>query len=197
MNHPELDARYWENRYLKGDTGWDMNQVSPPIKAYIDQLTDKQEKILIPGAGNAYEAEYLHRQGFPNCYVLDFSASAMNNFRTRVPDFPQDRCIQQNFFEVNPTFDLIIEQTFFCALKPELREKYARKMHELLSKNGKLVGLLFDAPMNEDEPPFGGNREEYYNYFQPYFHMDCIEPCYNSIPPRAGKELFLILRKKT
>lgn len=40
---------YWTERYGKGETGWDIGHVSTPIKEYVDQLEDKELKILIPG----------------------------------------------------------------------------------------------------------------------------------------------------
>ena len=43
---------YWEERYQKQDTGWDIGTISTPLKEYIDQLTDKKCRILLPGAGN-------------------------------------------------------------------------------------------------------------------------------------------------
>ena len=52
----ELNQEFWAKKYVSGETGWDMGMVSPPIKAYIDQLENKDLSILIPGAGNAYEA---------------------------------------------------------------------------------------------------------------------------------------------
>jgi hypothetical protein len=42
-------------------------------------------------------------------------------------------------------------------------------MHELLKLNGKLVGLLFNIPLNTTHPPFGGNKEEYQKQFSPFF----------------------------
>jgi hypothetical protein len=51
------------NVIRSNETGWDLGQVSPPLKAYIDQLTDKNLRILIPGCGNSYEAEYLLEKG--------------------------------------------------------------------------------------------------------------------------------------
>jgi len=59
MEIPKFDELFWSSKYQEGQTGWDMGEVSPPIKAYIDQLTNKDLSILIPGAGNAYEAAYL------------------------------------------------------------------------------------------------------------------------------------------
>ena len=38
---------YWEERYQKGETGWDAGKITTPIKEYIDQLTNKNLKILI------------------------------------------------------------------------------------------------------------------------------------------------------
>ena len=54
-----LDAEYWNNRYISHDFKWDLGEVSDPLKHYFDQLTDTNLHILIPGAGNAHEAEYL------------------------------------------------------------------------------------------------------------------------------------------
>jgi len=31
-----LDEQYWNNRYINNETGWDLRQVSPPLKAYFD-----------------------------------------------------------------------------------------------------------------------------------------------------------------
>jgi len=191
----ELDKTFWEERYKNLSTGWDIGAVSEPLKVYIDSLQDLSLSILIPGAGNSYEAEYLHQKGFTNVDVIDIAAAPLRNFQSRVPDFPAENLIQTDFFEWTKTYDLILEQTFFCALKPGLRPAYAKKMSQLLNPNGKLVGLLFDFPLTESGPPFGGSLEEYLNYFEPYFKITKLERCYNSISPRAGNELFIIFEK--
>jgi len=196
MTIEQLDKEYWTKRYTENETGWDIGAVSTPLKMYIDQLRDKNLKILIPGAGNAYEAEYLFNEGFKNVTVVDISEEPLKNIKTRIPNFPESQLICQDFFEHTQQYDLIIEQTFFCALNPSLRKEYAKKMHELLVPNGKLVGLLFNVPLNETHPPFGGNAEEYKPYFSELFNFKTFEPCYNSIKPRAERELFICLEKK-
>lgn len=189
----ELNAQYWDERYRNDDFGWDIGSVSPPLKAYIDQLSDRDLKILIPGAGNAYEAEYLHAKGFANVYVLDIATVVFDNIRGRVPSFPGNHFIQEDFFTHRGQYDLILEQTFFCALDPALRKSYVSKMHTILKPAGKLVGVLFGHPMNADKPPFGGSLEEYEGLFFPAFQKRIFGPCYNSIEKRAGLELFMIL----
>jgi len=173
------------------NTGWDIGHISTPLKAYFDQLTNKDLKILIPGCGNAYEAEYLYNKGFKNVYVVDLSETALHNFKNRVPDFTQPQLLHLDFFDLDMRFDLIIEQTFFCAIEPSLRARYAQKMSRLLTDSGKLVGLLFNDALNLQQPPFGGNKKEYLTYFIPYFNIAIFESCYNSIESRKNRELFI------
>lgn len=141
----KLNKSFWDNRYKDNNIAWDIGCVSTPLKAYFDQLKNKDLKILIPGGGNSYEAEYLHNSGFVNVYVVDILSIPLNGLQQRLPDFPSDHFIHSNFFDLEMTFDLIIEQTFFCALEKSLRSKYVSKTNALLNKNGKIVGLFFDV----------------------------------------------------
>ncbi|MCK0180250.1 TPMT family class I SAM-dependent methyltransferase [Flavobacteriaceae bacterium S0862] len=192
----KLNKSFWEHRYRENKTGWDLGHVSLPIQTYIDQLTNKDLKILIPGAGNSYEAEYLWEKGFKNVFVLDIANQPLINFKKRVTKFPDKQLINKDFFELKNSFDLIIEQTFFCALQPTLRKNYSNKMNELLKENGKLVGLLFNFELTKEGPPFGGSKTEYLNLFSSVFKIKTLEKSYNSIKPREDIELFFIFEKK-
>ena len=66
-------------------------------------------------------------------------------------------------------------------------------MKELLKPKGKLVGLLFNAPLNTDRPPFGGDKKEYLGLFKTYFNSVKINHAFNSIPSRHGRELFIMI----
>lgn len=190
----DLSKEFWDNRYRTNETGWDIGYISTPLKHYIDQLEDKSTRILIPGGGNAYEAEYLWQQGYKNTFLLDIAPLPLENFRKRVPFFPKEQLLCEDFFQHKGEYNLILEQTFFCAIDPTLRKSYAKQMHELLKPGGKLVGLLFDDnKLNNDKPPFGGTKEEYIGYFEPYFQLKVFETAYNSITPRMARELFIML----
>lgn len=195
MKKNKFDRSYWELRYEENKTGWNIGYASPPIKEYIEQLEDKSATILIPGAGNSYEAQLLWNNGFINTFVLDIAKQPLENLKNRVETFPNNQLLHQDFFELNKTFDLIIEQTFFCALNPNLRNQYAEKMYQLLKPNGKLVGLFFDFPLTESGPPFGGSIEEYKSIFGKYFKIKTLERATNSIKERQGKELFFIFER--
>ena len=191
-----LDAEFWNRRYEDKDTGWDLKNVSPPIKKYFDGIENKNLSLLIPGAGNAWEAEYLFQSGFKNVHVLDYAPLAIENFKNRFPGFPESQIHCEDFFKHSGKYDCIIEQTFFCALDPGLRPAYVEKMHGMLKTGGVIVGLLFNDTLNRDKPPFGGNEAEYRELFEGKFELEKLETAFNSVEPRAGREFFILFRAK-
>ena len=192
----KFDVSLWENKYANNATGWDIGYISTPLKTYFNQIEDKDISILIPGAGHSYEAEYLYESGFKNVSLLDFASQPLGNFSARVPNFPKDQLIKDDFFNHVGTYDLIVEQTFFCALDPSLRNAYVKKVYELLSENGKLTGVFFDFPLTKQGPPFGGSANEYTTRFTKSFTIKVLETAHNSINERATKELFAIFEKR-
>lgn len=191
-----LSKNYWDERWQKDDTGWDIGYVSPPLKAFIDQYPDKQSRVLIPGAGSSYEATYLVQQGFTAVTVIDISPSAIEKAKQIAGNDSSIEFICGNFFELKNEYDLIIEQTFFCALDPSLRPDYVKQMHHLLSPAGMLAGVLFGIIFDAPGPPFGATKEQYQQFFEPLFHIRKLELCYNSIERRQGNELFVMLNKR-
>lgn len=193
-----LTSEYWDNRYLESTTIWDLGIISAPLKEYLEKLTDKNISILIPGCGNAHEAEWLMKNGFTNVTLIDIADEAVKGLKAKFKNEEERghiRILFQDFFLLHQTFDLIIEQTFFCALDPNLRKHYVKQMSSLLSAKGKLVGVLFATEFEKEGPPFGGSGEEYQALFEKHFAKLKIEPCYNSVAPRAGNEFFMIAQK--
>jgi SAM-dependent methyltransferase len=189
-----LDKTYWDNQYQSNAIGWDLGEVSPPIKKYIDTLQNKNIKILIPGCGNTYEAEYLLQQGFTDITVIDIAPTLVEKLQQKFSSNKNIKVILGDFFEHKGKYDLIIEQTFFCALPPTLRQKYVYKMHKLLNTDGLIVGLLFNRTF-ETNPPFGGSKKEYEVLFKDAFIFNQFDVCNNSALPRINTELFVEFKK--
>ena len=196
MSNTPVGETYWNNRYIDKTTQWDLGEVSPPIKAYIDQLTNKNLRILIPGCGNTYEAEYLLQQGFTNITVIDIAPLLVADLQKKFAGNQNINIVLGDFFEHEGQYDLIIEQTFFCALPPSMRSSYVSKMKFLLTANAKLAGVLFHKEFEAEEPPFGGYKNEYIGLFENDFIFKTFETCYNSFEKRKGSELFIILVRK-
>jgi SAM-dependent methyltransferase len=187
-----LNKRFWEHRYEHEQTGWDLGAVSPPLKAFIDHLSNKEVAILIPGCGNGYEAEYLLASGFSNVTVLDIAEMPLQNLQKRLSDPEGLQLVCTDFFEHKGQYDLILEQTFFCALDPARRTDYVQQMHSLLKPGGHLAGVLFNVEFEKEGPPFGGEEMEYRKIFKPFFKMLKMDICENSVQPRMNTELFFV-----
>src|SRR5437773_1574042 len=121
-----LDSTYWDNRYRTDQTGWDIGYPSTPLKTYIDQLEQKDIAILVPGCGNGYEVEYLLQKGFNNITAIDISSVLTKAFAEKLADYLEKELtiITGDFFELQKQYDIILEQTFFCALDPSFRQAY-------------------------------------------------------------------------
>lgn len=194
-----LDKWYWNKRYKEGQTAWDASEITRPIKEWADSIENKNQAILIPGCGNAHEALYMLNAGFTNITVVDFAEEPIKNIAALAKKFLDNgslKLIQNDFFELNGNYDMVIEQTFYCAIDPKQRDRYALKMAELIIPNGILAGVFFSFPLSQEGPPFGGSAEEYHKRFSPNFEIQILENCRNSIKPREGRELFLKMKRR-
>jgi SAM-dependent methyltransferase len=194
---PPLSSDYWNHRYLEHNTPWDIGQPSPPLMDFVQQTSglDANARILLPGAGHGHEAILLRKLGFEQVYVCDWAERAFEHLLAAMPDFPREHLLVQDFFSIDTTFDLLLEQTFFCAILPAMRSAYARKCFNLLRPGGRLAGVLFASHFPFQGPPFGGTHAEYLALFKPYFEIERLGLATNSIGPRAGNEIWLELRK--
>ena len=190
-----LDGTYWDERYQQENTGWDIGYANNALVEYALTSVPKDARILIPGAGHAYELEALWKAGYQNVFAMDLSPTAKANFMKRVTDFPDEHYSLGDFFESDQKFDVVLEQTFFCAINPNLRSTYVQHMHRILNEKGVIAGVLFnfEKPIG---PPFGGSIAEYQSLFGELFQIKIMEECRNSIQPRQGNELFIELIKK-
>lgn len=191
-----IDESYWDFKWKSNQTGWDVGKATPAITKYIEQYDNKNSAILIPGCGNAYEAEFLVASGFTNINLIDIAPNAVGKLKDKFASVSQVKVFCGDFFDHQGNYDLIIEQTFFCAITPARRTDYVEKMASLLNENGKIIGLLFNKAFENQGPPFGGSLSEYKVIFEPYFTIKTMDECYNSILPRANSEVFINLVKK-
>ncbi|RQO32449.1 SAM-dependent methyltransferase [Taibaiella sp. KBW10] len=191
-----LDKTYWNTQWENEQIGWDIGYAAPAIVAYMQQYPNKEARILIAGCGNAYEAEALCDMGFKHITLVDIAPKAVLLLQEKFADKPEINVVLGDFFEHEGQYDLMIEQTFFCAIPPGKRTDYAQQARKLLSDKGKIIGLLFDRRFEQQGPPFGGCPCEYKPVFNPYFEIKTMDLCTNSIKPREHQEVFIILNKK-
>ncbi len=185
-----LDREFWDQRWQEGQTGWDIGNIAPAMREYIDGHISPTSSILIPGCGSAHEAAYMLNRGYSDIHLLDISPTACSRLQKEFEGQPVTvHCY--DFFEHQGSYDHVMEQTFFCAIDPSLRERYVEHVATLLEDGGSVFGLLFDVDFEKKGPPFGGSRTDYIPLFQKYFEEVNIEATDKSIEPRQGTEVFL------
>lgn len=194
------NSTYWQKRYESGDTPWDIGHGSPALLNYVyNNWSDSKDAcILIPGGGRAYEISQLAKNGFGQVFVCDWSESAIAESKRVNPDVPETQFLCQDFFALKGPYDLILEQTFFCAIPPKMRSDYVKKVHQLLQPtNGVLAGVFFDREFEHEGPPHGGSISEYKELFSPYFDIISSGWAEDSIEPRKGSERLIIAKAKS
>ncbi|KAJ5662374.1 uncharacterized protein N7477_009990 [Penicillium maclennaniae] len=154
-------------------------------------ITDKhgqsrRRKALVPGCGRGVDVLLLASFGY-DAYGLEYSATAVEECKKEAAadhslysvrdetvgrgkatfvqgDFFDDAWLQTMGVSLND-FDIIYDYTFFCALDPALRPKWALRHTQLLapSPSGNLICLEF--PRHKDPlapgPPYSSSSEAY------------------------------------
>ena len=192
-------SSFWEQRYEKGESGWDLGAETPVFTAISEKL--KPGKVCILGCGNGYDAISFSKKGF-SVTAVDFARTPINNLQIAARSLSLSiETIKKDIFDLIPDyssqFDYIIEQTCFCAIDPRKRQQYSNLVHDLLKVGGKLIGLWMplDKDIIDGGPPFGVKENEIKKLFSTKWKI--IEDCFptQSIEARKGREKLIVFEK--
>jgi len=192
---------FWEEKYKTNQTNWDIKNANPVLTELLDDSEIiKPGKMLIVGCGKGYDAVFAAEKRY-EVTAIDFSLTAI--------DYAKQLAVQrevniefliEDIFTLNKdyteNFDLVYEYTTYCAINPERRNEFAKKISSLIKKGGRLITILFPVDKREGGPPFSIDVQEFYKNFSQYLHLELSTKQINSIKPRMGKEILQIYFKK-
>lgn len=189
----------WQRHYDEGDLGWDLGQVAPPFIRLFESNAILPGKTLVPGCGRGHEVIYLTENGF-EVTAVDYSSGAVNHLKSTVQERKlKCKVLHMDFFGIDSThngvYDLLIEQTFFCAISPEQRTSYVSTVARALKQGGMLAGLFYHTG-KEGGPPFNTTREDILKHFSDSFEIQQLSKSEDSAEQRKNKEWLVILVKK-
>ncbi|MEM9189779.1 MAG: methyltransferase domain-containing protein [Myxococcota bacterium] len=186
----------WEDAWREGRIGWDAGASAPALHRLVKDgsLPDKG-RALVPGCGSGYDVLTLAEAGHPTVGV-DLAPVAAERFRTlreeRGLGASQASVVVGDFFGWAPEarFDLIWDYTFFCAIPPELRADWVRKMDALLASGGELITLIFPVGdfLGPSDPPYRVSPELLQESLSPIFVAHTLERVEESHAGRLGHE---------
>jgi SAM-dependent methyltransferase len=194
ISRDPLAPGFWDERFDKNFTPWDRGGVAHDLRCFIADAP-KPMSALLPGCGSAYELVLMCEAGWI-ATAIDFSASAVARARGLAGPWA-DRVVEADFFtyQAPRPLDAVIEQAFLCALPRARWPEVARRWEQLLAPGGLLAGYFYfdEAPKG---PPFGIARAQLDALLTPGFECIVDEAVADSIPVFAGKERWMVWRRR-
>lgn len=199
MNEKEYSKEDWQGHYESNDLGWDLGEVAPPFVQLWQEEKLPVGKVLVPGCGRGHEVVFLAENGF-EVTAIDFSEGAITHLENALKERNlKGRVLHQDFFSLDDShdgvYDLVLEQTFFCAIAPRQRQDYALNVARILKPGGMLVGLFYHTD-KEGGPPYNTTREDIESSFSKNFEIQQLDKTSLSAEQRKDKEWLGILKKK-
>ena len=187
----------WQGHYDANDLGWDLGQVAPPFVKLWQEEKLPLGKVLVPGCGRGHEVIFLAENEF-DVTAVDFSAGAVTYLKNALKERNlEGRVLHQDFFSLDDThagiYDLVLEQTFFCAISPRQRQDYVLNVSRILKPGGMLVGLFYHTN-EQGGPPYNTTREDIERHFSKNFKIQELDKTSLSAEQRKGKEWLGVLK---
>ena len=199
MTEKEYSREDWQGHYESDDLGWDLGKVAPPFIKLWEEKKLPLGKALVPGCGRGHEVIFLAENGF-EVTAIDFSKGAVTYLERALEERSlSGRVLHQDFFGLDNShdgiYDLVLEQTFFCAIAPRQRQDYVRNVMRILKPGGMLVGLFYHTD-KEGGPPYNTTRADITVNFAKNFKILELDKTTLSAEQRKDKEWLGIFKKK-
>lgn len=200
MTIPHFNARdpsspdFWSERFEQQFIPWDKGGVPEAFVRFVRQ-SSRPLATLIPGCGTGHEVAFLSEAGWP-VTAIDFSPAAVAAARASLGPWA-DRVVQADFFRFEPPvpLDLIYERAFLCALPRAKWQEITQRWATLLPARGLLAGYFFLGATPKG-PPFGIDAPELAGMMEASFEKLVDEPVSDSIPVFAGRERWMVWRRR-
>ncbi len=199
-----MERDFWQGLYEKGDTRFDVGAPSPPLMDWLDAHPIVASRAIVPGCGYGHDVIELAQRGLSTVGV-DFAPAAVQAGRAaadRAGLSSRARFLECDVFslgsEHDGAYDLLFEQTCYCAITPARRDDYAALAARLVAPGGTLLFVVYPADGHQGGPPFAIDPTEVEPRFAAWFDLLWMgAPERPSKPTRAGKEQLAVLRRRS
>lgn len=201
---PTVDeSDYWETLYRVKRTPWELGQISPPLKTFLDSpYKVPPGRIAVPGCGTGHDCMLFASRGF-EVTAIDFAPSAL---KSTTEKFIQAGILNSKGFVLDKDvfdmhdydnhFDYVLDHTFFCSIHPSRRRQYAYVVRDLLKPTGKMISLFWLVERRGGGAPFSTTNDDIFAVFKDIFSFDIVFEPPDSVESRKGKEIFCLMSVK-
>lgn len=153
---PIRDPLDWDDRFRRNETPWERPGLHPALSDWIAMGEFKQgERGIIPGCGRAPELSHLVGLGV-QMTGIDLSQTAIDwQIEQHETSGLNANLLAADVLEHIPEMplDFVCEQTFLCAIPPNLRERYEAAASSWLRPGGRFYAL-FMQKSERGGPPY-------------------------------------------
>lgn len=182
-----MKKEFWLERWERAEIGFHQDEVNPYLLQYWPELhAAKGGEVFVPLCGKSLDMVWLRQQGhrvlgveLSDIAVRDFFAEqGLTPAHTQTTKFQQCEadgiCILcGDFFDLGKAemanVRAVYDRASLVALPPEMRERYARHLAELLPSGTQVLLVTFDYPQAEmNGPPFAVSVDEVHALYDQY-----------------------------
>ncbi|MEZ4286600.1 MAG: Smr/MutS family protein [Polyangiales bacterium] len=190
----------WRARWEKNETGWDIGVSAPALSEWIERDRIHKKRVFVGGCGAGHDL-YTLAKADNDVVGVDLSSIARDRYLERRTKYREHvTFLIGDFFTIpiDGLFEAAWDYTFFCAIDPEQRDAWVRRVHSLLAPDGILAMLvfpIFDADQGYRGPPWPMSVDLVTKALGGWFSVrEVLEPS-KSHPSRVGKEKLMIAKK--
>ena len=168
-----MKKEFWLERWERGEIGFHQDEINPYLLRYWPELPlSSGGEVFVPLCGKSLDMVWLREQG---CKVLgvELSAIAVRDFFRENGHSPVHavsgkfksceadgiRILCGDFFDLSKedlaNVSAVYDRASLVALPPDMRERYARHLVDILPRGTQVLLVTFDYPQAEMQgPPF-------------------------------------------
>jgi len=188
-----MEKNFWLERWQQGLIGFHQEQVNSYLTKNWPELgAQAGDKVFVPLCGKSKDMVWLHQQGM-QVRGVELSAMAVEAFfaenqlaahqdtqghfsRWRAPGY---ELLCGDFFSVIPTdtqhHRFVYDRASLIALPPEIRQKYAKHLSDLLVPGSKVLLVTMEYPQHEMQgPPFSVHEDEVRGLYSHNFSIEKV-----------------------
>lgn len=168
-----MENEFWLERWQRGETGFHQDAVNPYLLHYWPELScSPGGEVFVPLCGKSRDMVWLRQQGY-KVLGVELSAIAVRDFFSENGHIPTHAvsgkferyeadgiCILcGDFFDLGKhdleDISAVYDRAALVALPPEMRQRYARHLADILPPATQILLVTFDYPQAEMQgPPF-------------------------------------------
>ncbi|GAB5606067.1 thiopurine S-methyltransferase [Sideroxyarcus sp. TK5] len=189
-----MKKEFWLERWERAEIGFHQNEINPYLLKYWGELHAAQGgEVFVPLCGKSLDMVWLRERGH-TVLGVELSAIAVRDFFSEQGKSPAHthsekfECCEAEGIRIlcGDFFDLrkedmaqvraVYDRASLVALPPEMRERYARHLVEILPPGSQVLLVTFDYPQEQmPGPPFAVSEAEVRALYAPYAEIRFLE----------------------